>query len=338
MPERFLLLDDRDRRDAYEATAQHFGLPGAVVEKDVWICWVLGVLFGEPEPDRYPMVFKGGTSLSKVFGAIFRFSEDIDLTIGAAPASFAGGEIPDSRNQRDKLRSKVEGELQLHLDHSVEPLLAAALNEIAGSAPHSVEREGADVVWVEYPSCYAGEVDYIRERIKLEYGARNRIEPNERHTITPYLADVLDADVTLPTAQVDVLSPKRTFWEKATLAHDMCNRAEWDANAGRVSRHWYDLAMLADHDIGLDALADRELLADVVKVKDAFYRRKTSDYGACLSGGMRLLPDDEGIHALTVDYERMIEAGMFSTTPLPFDAIVERVALLEAAINAELPS
>jgi len=331
LPEQFLLLDDRERRDAYEAAAQHLGLPGEVIEKDVWICWVLGVLFGEP--NRYPMVFKGGTSLSKVFGAISRFSEDIDLTIGVSPASFEGGEIPSSRNQRDKLRRKVEDDLEQHLDRSVEPMLTAALNQVADGEPHSIERDGADVVWVEYPSCYAGEVNYLRERIKLEYGARNRIEPNERHTIAPYLADLINADVTLPTAQVDVLSPKRTFWEKATLAHDMCNRGEWDVNAGRVSRHWYDLAALADHAIGVDALDDRQLLADVVKVKDAFYRRKTSDYGACLAGGMRLLPDDEGIHALTVDYEQMIEAGMFSTTPPQFGAVVERLELLENEIN-----
>jgi len=335
LPERFLLLDSDERRDAYEVAAQHFDLPGAVIEKDVWICWVLGVLFGEPEPSRYPMAFKGGTSLSKVFDAIFRFSEDVDLTVGLSP-SFANGEIPASRNQRDKLRKEVTEELERHLDHDVEPLLTAALSPMAGGERHSVEREGADFVWVEYPSCYASEVGYIRERIKLEYGARNRIEPNEPHTISPYLADLLPADVTLPTAEVDVLSPKRTFWEKATLAHDFCNRAQWRTNANRVSRHWYDLAALADHQIGVDALADRGLLADVVRVKDAFYQTKTSDYDACLSGGLRLLPDKEGIHALAVDYERMMEAGMFSTTPPAIDAIIERLARLEVEINAGL--
>lgn len=334
MPEQFLLLESHERRDAYETAAQHLGLPGAVIEKDVWVCWVLGVLFGEPEPDRYPMAFKGGTSLSKVFDAIFRFSEDIDLTIGVSSASFANGEIPASRNQRDRLRKEVEEKLERHLSQSVVPILTASLSPMAGNEAHSVEREDAEVVWVNYPSCYAGEVDYIRESIKLEYGARNRIEPNERHTISPYIADLIPADVTLPTAEVDVLSPKRTFWEKATLAHDMCNRAEWVSNADRRSRHWYDLFMLANHQIGVAALDDRELLADVVRVKDAFYSRQTSDYSACLSGGMRLLPDEEGIQALTLDYERMIDAGMFSTTPPAIDTIVERLGQLEAEINA----
>jgi len=318
----------------YEAAAQQIGLPGSVIEKDVWICWVLGVLFGEPEQDRYPMVFKGGTSLSKVFGVIFRFSEDIDLSIGASPASFADGEIPASRNQRDKLRKEVEEKLDRYLGDSVEPLLVAAMSAAAGGEAYSVEREGTEVVWVEYPSCYASKDNYVRERIKLEYGARNRIEPNERHTITPYLAEVLNADVTFPTAEVDVLSPKRTFWEKATLAHDMCNRAQWGANPNRISRHWYDLAMLADRQIGADALADRDLLADVVRVKNAFYKKQTSDYDACLSGGLRLLPDDDGISALAMDYARMIEAGMFSTAPPTIGTVVERLGLLEHEINA----
>jgi hypothetical protein len=336
LSEQFLLLDAYERRDAYAAAAERFGLPPEVIEKDVWICWVLDVLYREPEPDRHPMAFKGGTSLSKVFDAIFRFSEDVDLTVGISPASFADGEIPTSRNQRDKLRDAVEQELDAYLAGHVVPLLTEALGPAAGHGTHSVDREGSDVVWVEYPSCYEGEIGYIRERVKLEYGARNRIEPNERHTIRPYVAEVLvAADFVLPTAEVDVLSPKRTFWEKATLAHDMCNRGQWDGGADRLSRHWYDLAMLADHQIGTDALADRALLADVVRVKDAFYRRGTSDYDACLSGHLRLLPDQDGLEALAADYAQMIDAGMFSQRPPAIEVLVERLEQLQSEINAE---
>ena len=144
---------------------------------------------------------------------------------------------------------------------------------------------------------------------------------------------MLPAEVILPTVFVDVLSAKRTFWEQATLAHDMCNREEWTGGAGRNSRHWSDLAQLADHPIGVEALNDRELLADVVRVKLVFYKRSTSRYEECLSRGLRLIPDAEGLAALEEDYRAMIEAAMFSEPPSTFEALIARIHKLEREIN-----
>ncbi len=130
-----------------------------------------------------------------------------------------------------------------------------------------------------------------------------------------------------------MLSPARTFWEKATLMHVECQRDEFRTGAERLSRHWYDLAMLADLTHGQAAVANRALLANVVKHKKAFYNASYANYDACLAGQLRLIPGDAALAALRDDFQRMISAGMFIGEPPAFDAIVDRLRALETAIN-----
>jgi hypothetical protein len=132
---------------------------------------------------------------------------------------------------------------------------------------------------------------------------------------------------------VSVLSPARTFWEKATLMHVECQRNDFRASAERLSRHWYDLAMLADRDHGQVAIEHRVLLADVVKHKKVFYNASYANYDACLTGQLRLIPEDAVLTALRIDFDRMIGAGMFIGEPPTFDTIVDRLRALETAIN-----
>ncbi len=332
MSEPFLLLGQGDRTDAYVAASVDTGLPTKILEKDVWICWALDVLYGQT--DHCPMVFKGGTSLSKVFGAIHRFSEDIDITVTLP--SHDPDSIPETRSQRHKVSKHVAVDLGSYLESNVVPLLVRALGDYAPDPGALVVQTDGETVILNYPSCYPQDGGYLAERVKIEFGARNQITPSAKYLVMPYVSTVLKGrDVALPTPTVDVLAGERTFWEKATLAHDECIRDQLDRSAAeRISRHWYDLAMLADQQIGTRALADRELLDQVVTVKKAFYARSSSDYDVCLTGGMRLIPDPGGIEELRADYASMIEAGMFRGEPPDFDSIIERVRLLEAAINS----
>ncbi|MGD0747941.1 MAG: nucleotidyl transferase AbiEii/AbiGii toxin family protein [Acidimicrobiales bacterium] len=332
MSEPFLLVEEEERSGAYRAAARQTGLPTKILEKDVWICWTLEVLYGQP--GHYPMAFKGGTSLSKVFNAISRFSEDIDITITLP--SHDPDSIPASGAQRKNLTKKVAVDLDAYLESTVVPLLVDALGDYSADPSGHVTKTDRETVVLDYPSCYEKEGGYLTERVKIEFGARNQVTPSESHTVTPYVGTVLEqAEVSLPTPLVDVLSGERTFWEKATLAHDECNRADLSrGSADRISRHWYDLAMLADHRIGASALEDRELLAQVVTVKKAFFARSSSHYDDCLSGAIRLVPDTDGISALRADYEAMIVAGMFRGEPPTFNAILDRVRTLEGVINA----
>ena len=159
------------------------------------------------------------------------------------------------------------------------------------------------------------------------------IAPNEDHLLRPYITAEL-RELRFPEAPVRVLSPSRTFWEKATLIHVACNRSDPKLDADRQSRHWHDLAVLADHKIGKTSIADRQLLEDVVKHKNIFFRASYTNYEACLTGNFRLIPGKALLDALRVDYETMIADGMFEGDPPSFDWIVGRLEKLKKQINA----
>ena len=137
-------------------------------------------------------------------------------------------------------------------------------------------------------------------------------------------------------AQLSVLSAARTFWEKATLIHVECHRPSLRPSAERLSRHWYDLARLADHEVGQQAMGDSELLRDVLRIKETFYRSGFSHYDRCLAGGLRLIPDEPLLDALRQDYQAMLAAQMFYGDTLTFESIVERLRRLEAEVNQKM--
>ena len=168
--------------------------------------------------------------------------------------------------------------------------------------------------------------------VLIEFGGRNITEPNAEHNIEPDIAPYVTS-LAFPRSTVSVLSPARTFWEKATLIHVECWRNEFRASAERLSRHWYDLAMLADSDHGHAAIEDRGLLVDVVKHKKVFYNASYANYDDCLVGQIRLIPEVAVLAALNDDFQRMVSAGMFICDPPTFDTIVDRLRALEAAIN-----
>lgn len=325
MPEQLLLAAEGDRRDVYAAASAQLGVPATIIEKDVWICWTLDVLFSSPH--ALPMAFKGGTSLSKVFRAINRFSEDIDLTFGFTEVN---EDLPESRNKRDRLADALRDRVANHVTSLVLPELQDRLLSEFGEG--GVTQHDAETLVVDYPSCYPKSGGYVHERVKVEFGGRNSIEPNASHRLTA-LVDELGFEIVTPSAQVSVLAPQRTFWEKVTLAHAECGRAEWKHDGERHSRHWYDLYMLADHEIGRSAIGDTDLLADVVRVKKAFWNHGTANYDQCLAGGLRILPDEPLLGLLEKDYEEMITAGMFSSPPPSFEDMTERLIRLEAEIN-----
>lgn len=130
-----------------------------------------------------------------------------------------------------------------------------------------------------------------------------------------------------------MLSAARTFWEKATLIHVECRRPSLRPSAERLSRHWYDLARLADQEVGQQAVGDSDLLRDVLRIKETFYRSGFSHYDQCIAGGLRLIPDEPLLQALRQDYQAMLAAQMFYGDTLPFETIVERLQRLEAEIN-----
>lgn len=330
MAESFLHLPAAEQSQILRALAPQLDRPAFVLEKDVWVCWVLQHLF--TMPGRLPMAFKGGTSLSKVFKAIERFSEDVDITLDYRHLNASTDPLQPglSGRQLRQISDELKAFVQQHAHEKIGPYFSELLAHPFGAGEGRLElSENGEAVRIHYPSVLEESTGYVSSSVLLELGGRNITEPNALHTIRPDIADYV-ADLELPVAQATVLVPERTFWEKATLMHVECNRGELRANSARLSRHWYDLARLADMEIGQRALADRALLANVIRHKKIFYNAAYANYDACLARQLRLVPDASGLMALASDYGRMREAGMFIGEPPGFDAIVARLRTLEA--------
>ena len=333
MPD-FLSLDSEEQADIITAAAARLGKNPVVLQKDLWVCWALQTLFNIP--DRVDMAFKGGTSLSKVFGVIHRFSEDVDVTLdyrnwGEDLDPFSVSSRTQKRKRLDQLKERVGQYVHEVVKPHFETKLTDSVSDVG-----SIEVSGDDgeKLYVYYPSVLDEKIDYIDDRVFVEFGGRNITEPKESHTIKPYLSEIV-GDLELPIAVVDVLSPKRTFWEKATLIHVECHR-DRETTAERISRHWYDLVMLLKCDIGIEALEDINLLRDVLHYKGVFFASSHANYDACQEGGFRLIPEDPKLSSLRDDYGKMVAAGMFDVDPPSFEEIVHALKDAQEQINREV--
>ena len=334
MPDLILRIPLKDRVEVLETLASRAGMTPGVLEKDIWVCWALQAVFGMP--DRLPLAFKGGTSLSKVYAAIHRFSEDIDLTIDYTALSEGVDPLTTvmSRTAIAKLSDTLRLKVAQHVRDVIAPYVAKTGAEMLGVELGMAFSDNGEELRVSYPSAFATRKSYVEDSVLLEFGGRNTTLPNETHLIVPYAAAHTE-NLEFPKAEVVVLSPRRSFWEKATMIHAECHRPAREEGAGpeRISRHWYDLAMLAEQEIGLAAIADRDLLADVVRLKGIFYRSGFANYEACVGGHFRLVPDQPLRATLARDYAAMVSEGMFFNEPPSFDEIMARLERLEAQLN-----
>jgi hypothetical protein len=338
--ESYFNLTVEEQSDLLTDAARKLGVENAILEKDIWLCQVLETLFSIPE--ALPMTFKGGTSLSKVYRAIERFSEDIDITIDWQKLHHNPKSAEElkvlSKRKINQLSDEIKELLEVYVDNVLKPALQGALSLVAKNVRVEFEttekdEEVRDKLRVIYPVATKA-TGYIAQSILIEFGARNAIEPGDRHYIVPDVANLFP-NILFPAAHVHVLSPQRTFWEKATLIHDECNRPSDRArvNVHRMARHWYDLARLAPHDIGVKSIDNLELLNQVLEVKTCFYSYGFSRYDLCNTGGIKLVPGEEAINLLRRDYTAMVDAKMFYGQHLSFDDIIAQLSELEKQIN-----
>lgn len=324
------------RRFFQEAGAQR-GIAPHIVEKDFWVCWLLRLVFSDPELGGH-LVFKGGTSLSKVFGLIQRFSEDIDLSVDPTWLGFDGAERPDKapsnsqfnrriRSLEDSCIAAVRDRFMPTLDRHIAANLPghpeAALRFEVDEATHS------PVLLFAYP--HEGSTGSLRPEVKLEFGSLYDQRPVGSHTIRPLAAEVFPALFREPTCTVVALEAERTFWEKATLLHAECHRPPGNATRTGISRHFYDLVMMARHETGQRAVRNLDLLAEVREHKKTYFRSAWAHYDSAKPGSFRLVPDPDRIGAIRQDYRRMED--MFMVLPPPFETILAELKALERSIN-----
>jgi len=331
----------RDRADLFNEAAARRGVAPAIIEKDFWVCWTLKRLFSLPG-DNPSLVFKGGTSLSKIYQAIKRFSEDIDLSFDRRDLGYVDDRDPQSApsgKKREKLIEDLVGTVTRHIQEVLTPRLSAVitaeLSNIEGGWQLAKDDADPQTLVFRYPGSFDGakysDLMYVNPVVRLELGARGDAWPTERRAIIAYAAEEFPDVFSAPTCEVVVLGAERTFWEKATLLHSEYHRPAGPTK-DRLSRHYYDLVLLADTEVGQRALEDIEMLEKVRRHKEVFFHSAWSHYETAKPGTLRLVPPDARLTEFATDYAKM--ASMIFGTAPRFETLIKRLREFERQINA----
>ena len=333
---RYQELSVDDRRDALEVVERGSNHKAHLLEKDIWVVATLGVLFDGPFAQH--LTFKGGTSLSKVWRAIRRFSEDVDITYDIrafAPDLVAGtgdAALPPTRSQEKRWTRAIRARLAEWVRDEARSVVEDGL---ARAGFPAVLRVDGDRLYIGYESLFE-ETGLVRPEVMLEFGARSTGEPRAIRPVVCEAAAHL-SELAFPTASPAVMLAERTFWEKATAIHVFCRQER--RRGERLSRHWHDLARLDETGVAEHAMADRPLALSVARHKAMFFSENDAtgtriDYEAAVSGDLQLVPAGDANAVLADDYARMLAGGMLLDDSEPFDALMERCAAIEARANA----
>lgn len=335
--------DEETRAGLFTTTAQRLGTTPQNAEKDFWVCWTLDALFnGRNGGPR--LLFKGGTSLSKGFGLIQRFSEDVDVTVfrddlGQAHSieQLAGMSGKKRQAAVDAIKAACEDYINGDLLQQLAAIAAetTARNGLPdGGLAVAPNPDDAQSLLIRYPTATSDD-RYIDKIVKIESGAKSALEPNSNRPIVPYASDDLSGiDLTVPN--VTVVDAERTFWDKVVILHGLRRwfaiRGELRGGGHRISRHYYDLHQLMQSDAGKAALSDPALGADCVDHARMFFNRPAFDLASARPPTFVLTPEGEMYDDLRRDYSAM--TTMIFGDPPAFDAIVETIARIENTINS----
>lgn len=336
-----------NRRDLFLRSSLRLGTTLQNIEKDFWVCWTLDVLFNGLSSGTPRLLFKGGTSLSKAYGLISRFSEDIDITvfrndIGQGISVEELEKLSGKKRQaqlaaiKESCREFILGDLR----REFEAVIAAS----SGSPHESGQRvqitaddtdHDGQTLLVSYPTVANQSGHYIRSAVKIETGAKSALEPHRSAVITPYVAP--DApDLTLDVPNVTTIEAERTFWDKVIMLH---GQRSWFARRGtirqeghRVSRHYYDLHQLLQSSVADAALADVQLAIECARHARTFFNTPDFDLSHAMPGTLAIAPTDEMLGPLRRDYDAM--TGMIFGEVPRFDDVIASIKDLESRTNA----
>jgi Nucleotidyl transferase AbiEii toxin, Type IV TA system len=339
MAQAFLSLDALDQNEALEVAAAATGRSAHLLEKDVWVVWALQTLFTSAAGAS--LTFKGGTSLSKAYQIIDRFSEDIDLTydIRQILPDLVGSEhsLPSSKSQARKWTDAVRQRLPDWIQTQIAPVLQLALEQQGLSAQMSLGGHAKDSLYIDYAPQRRGS-GYVSPRVLLEFGARATGEPHELRSVVCDMQGHI-AGIEFPQATARVMRVERTFWEKATAAHVYC--AQGRIRGERFARHWHDLAMLADTPYFDNAIAEHSLAQAVAQHKSWFFAEKAADgteidYQHAVQGGLQIVPQGPARAALQADYGKMIEDGVLLNQTMDFSGLMRCCEIMQAKVNQKM--
>ena len=319
-------LSKQEREELFSESARQMKTTNAIVEKDFWVVWVLDKLFSDARLNKM-LMFKGGTSLSKVFDLIGRFSEDIDLILDW---NLVTGEDPQqerSKNRQDRYNKEVNENAKRY----IEEILLPGISEL--TAPHckcQIDPRDGHSINITYPSSF--DDAYLRPQILLEIGPLASWLPSDTYEISSYAAQYFPQVFDRTTCKVNAIVAERTFWEKVTILHQEANRTMEKPLPLRYSRHYYDLAVMAISDVRNSALNDLTLLDKVIEFKQKFYPASWAKFEEAKPSTLKIVPPKYRIAELAKDYKAM--ENMIFAKKLGFDEIIEILTDLESEINS----
>ena len=333
---RIATSDSDLRNELFIRTGAEMNILPGLVEKDFWVCWLLNQLFSIPKIKSH-ILFKGGTTLSKIFGVITRFSEDIDLAVDYRMLGFDGDRNPKSEMSNTK-RAKLLNSMLLACQEYISGEFLSELRDrvievLGNSTSWRIEVAPYDrhVINFHYPRISATP-SYLRPEVRLELGTHAELIPNGEYTLRPYSAEYFPDKFDEPDCYVQAIKIERTFWEKVTILHQEHFHTAEKAAPVRFSRHYYDTYMIfQDKETREAAFQPPTLLGSVVEHKKRFYPRRWARYDLAVPETLEVMPSDLWGNFLKRDYRNM-EIMMFGEIP-SFGEILTGLQSLENTIR-----
>jgi predicted nucleotidyltransferase component of viral defense system len=326
----FLNLTKLQQEQAINATAARKKIDPFMVEKDFWIVLFLNLLFHKSAIGS-SFAFKGGTSLSKAYHAINRFSEDIDLIIDWRVLGYEVDEPWEKRSKTQQNKFNTEADQRAHdyIASTVLPELERVVRDegIAG-VELSIREDEPETIDIMYPRLFSS--SYSLQSIRLEIGPLAAWTPATNQEVQSYISEEFPQIFTDATTSIPTVEAKRTFWEKVVILHREANRGKTSL-AYRYSRHYYDVYMLSLTEVKQEALSELGLLHDVVAFNQQFYPIGAAKFEEAVPDTIRLMPTAEQLVGLRKDYEAM--SVMFFGEPVTFDIVMAGIKYLEDEIH-----
>ena len=328
---RFLKLSGEEKREVFQAVSLSMGLRSDIVEKDFWVCFMLHHLFHDCKY-KDAFVFKGGTSLSKAYHVIERFSEDIDIILDWRKI-VSTEEDPwndRSKTKQDQYNKLVNARAAEFYASDLVPCLNSELEEILGSGQWvAVDENDEMVVNFYYPQLF--EVEYLRDKVRLEIGPLAEWLPSHVTDIQSFVSEKYPQLFDRKVTEILTIDVERTFWEKLTILHKMANFPVNKNLPPRYARHLYDVYCMMNSPVKEQAFARKELLEKDVIFKQKFYYAKSAHYETATLKEISLIPADHIMDAVKQDYAAM-KNMIYGDYP-GFETIIEQLKELEMEVH-----
>jgi len=328
---KWFTIGDETKQRAYTQIAENMGMSPFAVEKDWWVVQTLAIVF-EMDVARH-LVFKGGTSLSKAWKLIERFSEDVDLAIDREFFGF-GGDL--SKKQLTDLRKAASVFTSGVFFEELQERFAA--KGITGVTFRLIEAESSDqdprIIEVYYPNVVVSP-GYLKPRVQIELGCRSLREPFTTQTFSSLVDETYPSqEFAQQPIKIPTVNPERTFLEKIFLLHEEFQRPSDKMRVDRLSRHLYDVVKLSKTGFSEKGLTDQFLYETIVEHRHKFTRLSAINYNLHQPQSINPIPVKEVLDAWRADYNTMIEQMIYEENPPSFDEIIADLTKLKSKINA----